>query len=521
MWNDMTEQNSVTRRTILSGAVGLTTAAMFPSSLVLAQSANRIVLRTSKEMQNIDPPFRAGVADGNVIHSVFQTLITYERGSFKHVLDAASRVDQVSPTEIGFTLKPGQMFSDGYGEMTTDDVKFSFERYLRPDADGKISSYKDDWTNLVEVKVHDKYSGSLIFSKPSPAVWDVALVGSSGAIQSRKAVAALGAKYSQTPVGSGPYKVASFEPQRGLTLVTHTDYAGEKPAFETCELRYIANAKTAELALRAKEIDFTELSVAAANDMAGLPDLTITKQPSLRFIWMGMNMQRGSLANLAVRQAIRAAIDVDQMILAGYQGDAPRLNAMIPPGILGHWADAPVYSRDVDKAKTLLAQSGVALPLTLKLTILNEPSFQNMALVAQALLQEVGINVEIDQRETGTYWSSGKGTSGEALELFLLRFNAVVDPNFNTRWFLPDQIGDWNWQRFNDAQYVKLQEESSVNTDPASRGAQIIEMQKLMDASASMIWLTNDVFAFGVRKGLSPAVLPNGNDWQLRYFRPA
>lgn len=515
----MTSKFEITRRGVLVGAAGLSAAAIFPGSTLLAADGKRVVLRIAKQIQNIDPPFRTGVSDGNVIHAVFQTLVGYKPGEFTHVMDAASKVKQVSPTEIAFTLKPGQMFSGGYGEMTSDDVKFSFERYLHPDADGKVSSYKNDWANLVEVRIHDKYSGSLIFSKPSPAVWDVAIVGSSGAIQSRKAVAALGAKHSQTPIGSGPYKVASFEPQQGLTLVAHTEYAGEKPFFDTCDLRYIGNEKTAQLALRAKEIDFTELSTEAANEIATVAGLKVTKHPSLRFIWMGMNMQRGVLADIRVRQAIRLAVDVDQMILAGYQGDAQRLNSMIPPGILGFWTDAPVYQRDVEKAKALLAQAGVKTPMTLKLTILNEPSFQNMALVAQALLGEAGINVEIDQREAGTYWSSGKGQSGDELELFFLRFNAVVDPNFNTRWFLPDQIGDWNWQRFSDPQYAKLHEESSVNTDKDSREKQIVEMQKLMDASASMVWLTNDVFAFGAREGLQPAVLPNGNDWQMRFFR--
>ena len=62
------------------------------------------------------------------------------------------------------------MFTDGFGEMTAEDVKFSFERYSRPDAEGKISAYKDDWASLIEVKVDDKYSGRLILSEPSPGL---------------------------------------------------------------------------------------------------------------------------------------------------------------------------------------------------------------------------------------------------------------------------------------------------------------------------------------------------------------
>ncbi|WP_166015935.1 MULTISPECIES: ABC transporter substrate-binding protein [Chelativorans] len=434
-------------------------------------------------------------------------------------MDAAESIEQVSPLQIDFTLKKGQMFTDGYGEMTADDVKFSFERYITPDADGRVSSYKEDWSALVEVQVHDTYSGSIILSKPSPSIWGVIFTGSSGAIQSRKAVAALGKEHSRKPIGSGPYMVSAYEDHRGVTLVRNPEFTAYTPDFETCNLVYIANQKTAEVALRAGEIQFTELSVDSADEMAGIDGVVVDKRPGQRFIWLGMNMQKAPLDKLAVRQAIRAAIDVEQMVLAGYQGNAQRLNAMIPPGLLGHWADAPVYQRNVDEARQLLASAGVALPLTLKLTILNEPAFQNMGLVAQALLQEVGINIEIDQREAGTFWSSGKGESGEQLELFILRFNANPDPTYNARWFLPNQIGDWNWQRWDSPEFARIQEESGRNLDRESRVKQIIELQKLMDETASMVWLTNDVFALGYQASVQPAVLPDGNNWQFNYFK--
>ena len=95
------------------------------------------------------------------------------------------------------------------------------------------------------------------------------------------------------------------------------------------------------------------------------------------------------------------------------------------------------------KAKSLLAEAGQSR-LALKVTILNEPAFQNMALVAQAQLQEIGVELKIDQRESATYWSAGKGDGGKTLELFILRFNAHIDPNFNTRFFQTEQIGQWN-----------------------------------------------------------------------------
>ncbi|MCC6306012.1 MAG: ABC transporter substrate-binding protein [Rhodobacteraceae bacterium] len=507
------------RRAILAGLAGLGAATVLPVGRAGAQAGRTLTVRIAREVQSLDPPFMTGTTDSNIIRAVFQRLLAQKPGTYDYELDAAEAVDQVTPLQIDFKLRPGLMFTDGYGEVTAADVKFSFERFARPNAEGKMSSYAADWAALVEVQVKDTHSGSIILSKPSPSLFEVVLAGTSGVIQSQKAVEALGVEHAFRPVGSGPYRVAAVEPHRSVTLVRNPGFTAYTPDFETCQLLYIANPKTAELALRSGEIDFTELAVDAAAGLDGVDGITVTKRPGQRFIWLGMNMQKAPLDNLAVRQAIRAALDVDQMILAGYQGNAPRLNTMIPPHLLGHWADAPVYQRDTARARELLAGAGVSLPLTLKLTILNEPAFQNMALVAQALLQEVGVTVEIDQREAGTFWSSGKGESGQALELFILRFNANPDPSYNARWFLPQQIGDWNWQRFDSPEFARIQAESGMNSDRASRVEQIIELQKLMDASASMVWLTNDVFALGYRAGIAPAFLPDGNNWQFSHFK--
>ncbi|ODT75950.1 MAG: hypothetical protein ABS76_32525 [Pelagibacterium sp. SCN 64-44] len=515
----MLTSTTFTRRSILAGLAGVAGAAMLPGGPAWAQGQRTLSVRISREIQNLDPPFMTGTTDSNIIRAVFQRLIAYIPNTYEYELDAAESIEQVSPLQIDFTLKKGQMFTGGYGEMTAADVKFSFERYNTPDADGKVSSYRADWAALVEVQVHDTYSGSLILSAPSPSLWEVVLAGTSGVIQSQKAVTELGAEHSRKPVGSGPYMVSDFEDHRGVTLVRNPDFTAYAPDFETCKLVYIANQKTAELALRADEIQFTELSVDSADELAGIEGVVVDKRPGQRFVWLGMNMQKAPLDNPAVRQAIRAALDVEQMVLAGYQGNAQRLNTMLPPGLLGHWADAPVYERNVEEARQLLASSGVALPLTLKLTILNEPAFQNMALVAQALLQEVGINVEVDQREAGTFWSSGKAESGEQLELFILRFNANPDPTYNARWFLPNQIGDWNWQRWDSPEFARIQEESGRNLDRESRVEQIIELQKLMDETSAMVWLTNEVFALGYRDSIEPAFLPDGNNWQFNYFK--
>ena len=147
---------------------------------------NNIVVRVDREFASLDPAFRRGPPEGNVMRSVFQRLMTPRANAVEHDLDAAAEVKQVSPTTISFRLKPGQMFSDGFGEMTADDVKFSFERIgLPPPPGGKVATYKADWIGLVGVEAKSKYEGLITLEKPRANIFDVVISDGSGCIVSR------------------------------------------------------------------------------------------------------------------------------------------------------------------------------------------------------------------------------------------------------------------------------------------------------------------------------------------------
>jgi peptide/nickel transport system substrate-binding protein len=504
------------RRSFVAGSIGAGFATYMGPAF--AQAKTSIVVRIDRDIANLDPHFRAGPMDGNVIRSVFQRLMKQKAGSAELELDAASEVKQISPTVVEFTLKPNQMFTDGFGEMTAEDVKFSFERIAKGQgADGKPSPYKGDWVNLDKVEVTGKYTGRILLSAPRANLFDIAIADVSGSIISQKALTARGAEFAQKPVGSGPYQVVSVEKQKGAVLKRNAAFAGSKPQFEQIDVRFISDPKTAELALRAGELDFAILSPAGAAPLAGAAGLAISEQPSIAYVWMGMNTEKGPLADLRVRQAIRLGLDVDQMLVAGYNGKAPRLNTLLPPAILGHWKEAPVYKRDVAAAKKLLADAGAA-NLKLKLLVLKQPAFQNMALVAQAQLKEIGVDLEVDAQEGGTYWSQGKGDTGKALDLFILRFNGKHDPNFIMQWFQQSQIGVWNWQRWKNADFDKLFTEASAELDKAKRVALVIKAQQLMDQSAAFVWLTNEANAIVHRSWLKPAGVPGWLDWQYDHF---
>ena len=64
----------------------------------------------------------------------------------------------------------------------------------------------------------------------------------------------------------------------------------------------------------------------------------------------------------------------------------------------------------------------------------------------------------------------GEGEAGENLELSLQQFGGKADPSFQTQWFVSGQVGEWNWQRWKNADFDKLNTEAESTTDEAKRG---------------------------------------------------
>jgi peptide/nickel transport system substrate-binding protein len=510
----------LTRRRLLqaSAAAGASTLTAAWPRLVLAQQHDTLVVRVERDIQNLDPANRIGAVEGNILRAVMRRLVMFKPGSYEWEPDAAESIKQVDETTIEFALKPGIMFQQDYGELTAEDVKFSYERFNPKE--GEPPTYAKDWAALDQVEVTGTHSGRIHLKNPAPALWVIGLCDVSGCIVSKKAFEELGEKVATTAIGAGPYILAEWKPNESITLRADPDYMGEKPAFAEVVLRPIQEPKTAQLAFRSDEIHFTKLDdPAGAEALADDPSADIIKQPSINYVWVGMNVEKAPLDDVRVRQAIRMAIGVDDVILAAYNGTVERANALMAPGLLGYWQDAPVHQRDVEGAKALLAEAGHANGLELRLTLLNQSQYVTAGQVIQAQLAEAGITLNLEVLDGGTFWSMGEGEAGENLELSLQQFGGKADPSFQTQWFVSAQTGEWNWQRWQNPEFDKLNATAESTTDEAARQDAYVKMQQLMEESAAFVWLTHEVNIFASKKWLQPAILPNGDDWQYRHFR--
>lgn len=508
------------RRTFLMGSSALTMLP-FARFAFAAEGRDNPIVAVDMDIGNLDPGNRVGTTEDNIILCCCQTLVRFKTGALDWENDAAKEIKQISDTEFDFELNPGQMFVGGYGEMTAEDVKYSFDRFIKGDKNGKKLTYADDLEALKEVQVTGKYTGKLILKHPSAALWLIGLADGSGAILSKKAVEELGDKIATTLIGSGPFMLKEWRPKEQFVLVANSDYKGPyKGNFQQITAKVIPEHKTSFLSYQAKELDFTAFDYDQLDTAKGLPDTKIIDIPGIDYTWIGINVEKGDLADIKVRQAIRWAIDVEAIIQGAYSGAVSRAKTLLAPGLLGSWTDAPLYNRDVAKAQALLAETGKT-GLTFSFTCLNDAQSLAVAQIAQANLAEVGITLNINALDSGAYWALGADDASKDLELSLIPYTSKFDPSFQTQWFLSSQVGLWNWQRWKSPEFDKLHQEGLETLDKKKREEIYIKMQQLLDESASCIWITHGRNLFANAAWLKPALLPNGKDWQFEHFARA
>jgi len=475
-------------------------------------------VRMYSDIENMDPAFQISENDSVVFNAVTNGLVRYCPNSYELCNELAESIEQSEDgLEIAFKLKEGVMWHEGYGEVTTEDVKYSYERMIDPELD---AAYADDWATLDHVEIIDKYRGKIILKEPFAPLWTSTMPVSSGTIICKKYVEEIGYEAFATDIiGSGPYLFVEWRPQEKVLLKKNPDYFGEEPYWDEIHLIPIDDDKAAEIALEAGDLDWTRIAIPSVQRFEDDPDFLVWKNPSLRYRWIAMNVEHPKLQDINVRKAIIHAIDVPSILQATYMGQVEQEFALVPPGLVGSWADAPRYERDVEKAKEFMAAAGLE-SLDLRLDLLDTTEYRTWAEIIEQNLKAIGINLEINTMDSSAYWSISFGEQAvEDNELLAVNYSMQPDPAWATMWFTCDQVTVWNSQSWCSEEYDELHRKGLVTLDLEERAKIYIEMQKLWDEAAQTIWITHGVMTYAYSPDIAPATTPNGRP-QYHFFGP-
>jgi peptide/nickel transport system substrate-binding protein len=497
----------ITRRDFLAGsaaAVAVGSVGLAPQK-ARAQGKKLVRYRGDLDIQVLDPGYMIGGMEIPVDYATLPRLAVAQKtadGWGWAPADYVEKIEQTDDTHIAFTLKPGFMWSNGYGEVTAEDVKYSFERILQSD-------WKDSWSSLDHVDVKDKYSGVIVLNKPFAPVWLLSVTTSVGSIVCKAAVEKQPEKKFTTemPAQCGPYVLSQWVPKQKLVLSRNPDWKGGKTDLDEIQIIPIEDLKAGELAYEAAELDATEIAITSYNRYKEkLPEKSkLTVLPGPHFQWIGMNTENPKLKDIRVRKAIQRAIDVDSILQAAYGGVAPKAYGIVTPGVIGH-RDAAGYSYSPEEAKQLLSEAGVS-NLALEIKIENVQERLDAAQIIQANLADVGIQLKITPLDSGPFWNMGQESKGEewkTLELWIMEYRGQPDPSDGIQWFTKSQIGVWNWERWSDPEFEDLWQKGLTETDPAKRAKIYIRMQEIMENTGAYVWVTHRPVVILHRESVEP-----------------
>ena len=513
-------ENKINRRQFIGRSAAAVALTALKPGMSFAASGDTLTIRAPGDIDTVDPGFWKNTTDLWVMDAVFPRLINFKSGpKWEWELYSAESISQRDALTIDFKLKPGSMWTNGYGELTTADVKFSFERHLDKEL---ATETGDNWALLDHVEVHDKYSGSIHLKEPFAPLWWFVLPYATGSILCKAAVEkAEGRKFTlEPPAMGGAYKIVEHMAGQRLVLEAHDGFAGPKPHFRRVEILPITDSKAAENAVQAGQVDWTRVSLSIVPKLrANLPEnLSLELKYAPDNVWMGLNQASPRLSDIRVRQAILKAIDVDAILDGAYFGVAERAHGPVSKGLLGYREEAPA-GRDVDGAKKLIDAAG-ASGTTITLDTLADADFLTGAQIVQANLAEIGVNLVIESHEGGSFWSLVSTKGKEGIDMNFNRWLAPPDLSWTTQWLLSSQAGIWNWQWFESKEFDDLHFAALGETDNVKRAQMLMNLQQMLDDSACYLWITQPPRPMVWQNSIVPAMKPNG-DPRLELFQKA
>lgn len=425
---------------------------------------NLVVVRLS-DATGLDPHFITDIPSANVVHGkVYETLVAFDKDR-KIVPLLATEWNQVDDLTWDFTLREGVKFHDGT-PFNAEAVKLTLERLLDP-ATG--SPQKDKLGMISEVIVKDETHVTLKLSEPYAPLLSI-LASNEGSILSPKSITETPDQLATTPVGTGPFVFGSWKSGQQITLNKNNDYWGEKVKVDSVEFKVVPEDATRLAMVESGEAHISDqVPVTEIDRIENSDSLNLFRTDGLAVEYVGFNTTQAPFDDVKVRQAVSYAVERQAIIDGVYNNIGTLANVAMSPKVFGYSKDVEAYPYDVNKAKSLLKEAGHEKGIKATLLTSDRKERINMAEVIQSQLKGIGVEVEIQVMEYGSYIEqvdSGKH------QMFIGGWgNATGDGDYNQyNLFHSASVGSpGNHFYYQNPEVDKLIEQGRVEVDPNKR----------------------------------------------------
>jgi peptide/nickel transport system substrate-binding protein len=472
--------------------LGLTAALLWTAGAAAQTKKDTLSVDLPGDAATLDPHVQWDTDSYTIYRNIFDNLLTRDADG-KIVPQIAASWKYVSDTVIDFTIRSDVKFHDG-SALTPEDVVFSVKRITNP---AFKSPQLGQFNSIVAAEVTEPNTVRLTTKEPYPALL-AQLVKLS--IVPKKHVESVGdGKFNLEPMGSGPYRLVSWQKGVRVALEANDNYWRGTPPFKRVTFQPVPDAATRIADLRTGKADVARgLNSDDAATLKGEAQLQILSVPTERIGYLFVNALWGPTKDVRVRRAIAYALDRGLIIEALLGGYGRPVDIMLTPANFGYMADIKGYDHDLAKAKALVKEAGAE---GAELPFITSPVYdQRIVQAIQQMLGEVGLKVTISVSDQATFLRRRQGQPQDAGSLSIGRWSCacqdadgVIQPLFHSA---------STWAKYSNPVYDEAVMKARATLDPAQRLTWYRKALEIIKEDVPGIGLYQDVAIYGARKGL-------------------
>jgi len=466
------------RRLVFAAAVAAVALLAWPAAYAQPKK-DQLTLAMTLEPPGLDPTAGAASAIAEIVlYNVFETLTKINADGRTTPLLAESWAPSPDLKTWTFKLRSGVRYHNGE-PLNAAAVKFSFERAAAKDSTNKDKAI---FANIERIDTPDDTTVVLVLKNGNPDLL-FQLGQATAVIVEPKSAAGNGTQ----PVGTGPYKLEAWARGASVTLARWDGYRHAKDVkLRRVVIRFIGDPAAQVAALLSGDVDaFPRVAAARSlKQFQGDKKYQVLIGGSRAKAILAINNKRKPLDDVRVRRAIAAAIDRQQVIDGSVDGFGVPIGSFYVPGAPGYVDTTALNPFDIAKARALLHQAGVALPLELAMKLPPTPYARQGGEVIAAMLAKVGIVAKIENVEWAQWLSGVYGQKAYDLTVILhaepLDFGNFARPNYY-----------WNYE---SAEFNALWAKINATIQPEERNKLLAEAQRLVANDAVAAYLYQPTF---------------------------
>ena len=428
---------------------------------------------------------------------------------------------------VTLKLRDGIKFSDG-SPITTADVAWSLKRAANPE--------NGIWGFLVsaitDISATDDGMIKITLNRPDPSIIPALSVFNTAILPQKQFEASAGTTdaekaqaFSEHPVGSGPFMLASWERGSVMKLVKNPYYwdMGDDgqplPYLDGVTFEVIPDDATRILRLQSGELDAAEfIPYARVAELQAAEGINMELFPSTKIQYITVNTRAqiagvdNPLSNAKVRQALNYATNKEAIIQIVTMGVGKPMISFMSSATPLNSGTGPLYPYDLEKAKALMAEAGFADGFSTSMLVL--AGSQDETSIGTALQQmwgAIGVKLELkqvdnasrtEQYRDGTFTMRAGGWTDD-----------IADPSEITSYFAYSPTIDSQHSGWKSEEADALFEASQSERDPAKRAAQYARIQEIHNAEGPMVYLYESPYPVALSKRAKGFLqIPLGNN---------